>query len=252
LIPLLEDKSDAVRQAARRSLVILSFLALNPEEAQQIRSPRRGDVATPLAQLEKPVDFGPEPGASPSARAVAAKQWTQWWENRQPQLATTGKQATGEIEEAERLAAALLQTDADHRLTLVAKYRDSKGAQYSEALAIATARLSGEERQTLRQVLAERMARMKNTTLGQYLEDEDAELRRAAALGLSLRKSTAHFGRIIGLLMDSDPAVERAAHTALVSLSGEDFGPQVNATEEEKRQAATRWQTWWDTRPGSP
>jgi len=43
--------------------------------------------------------------------------------------------------------------------------------------------------------------------------------------------------------------VERAAHAALRSLSGKDYGPQVNATEDEKMEAVKRWQQWWVDRP---
>jgi hypothetical protein len=251
LIPLLEDKSDAVRQAARRSLVILSFLALNPQEAQRIRSRQHTDPPTPLAQLQSPVDFGPAPGAGPAARSRAVKEWTQWWAGREARLVTNYNPTEGYAGESQRLAGALLRADPRQRPQIVARYRDTKGAQYSEALALAIARLSGDDRQPLREALAGRMARMTNQTLGEYLQDEDAELRRAAALGLALRKSTAHFGRVIGLLLDSEPAVERAAHSALVSLSGEDFGPRVNASEEEKIQASAQWRKWWDDRPGS-
>src|SRR5687768_12485656 len=42
LIPLLDDPVDPIRQAARRSLVILSFLELNPEEAALIANPVPG------------------------------------------------------------------------------------------------------------------------------------------------------------------------------------------------------------------
>jgi hypothetical protein len=248
LIPLLQDKSDSVRQAARRSLVILSFLALNPEEAQRIRSPQRTGMATPLEQLQSPVDFGPKPGTQASARAEAVKKWTEWWAQRDTKLVTTSKLPAASATESAKLAAALLGADGHKRQEIVAKYRDAKGSQYSEALAIAIARLSGDDRQPLREALAARMARMKTATLRQYLRDEDAELRRAAALGFAQRNSTAQLGQIIGLLLDPEPAVERAAHTALVSLSGEDFGPHVNATEDEKAQAAARWRQWWESK----
>src|SRR4051794_2175436 len=50
LVPLLQDPSVPVRQAARRSLVILSFLALNPGEAALISSPVRSRPATSLSR----------------------------------------------------------------------------------------------------------------------------------------------------------------------------------------------------------
>jgi HEAT repeat protein len=248
LIPLLEDNSDAVRQAARRSLIILSFLTLNPEEAQRIRAPQRGVPETPLSQLKGAVDFGPQPGAKQAARARAVKQWKEWWADQRPTLNTFAGRATADDTEAGRLADTLAQVPPARRDDLVAKYRDSKGAQYTDALALAIARENGEARRQLREALAERMTRMTEKTLGQYLEDEDAEVRRAAALGLAMRESKAHVEGLIGLLRDPQPSVERAAHAALRSLSGEDFGPKVNATEAEKTEAASRWRRWWAKR----
>src|SRR5262245_42245208 len=69
LIDVLTDPHPAVRQAARRSLVILSFLALNPEEAALIASPNPSRPPKPLSELKRPVDFGPKPTAGPAARA---------------------------------------------------------------------------------------------------------------------------------------------------------------------------------------
>ena len=131
---------------------------------------------------------------------------------------------------------------------MVERYRDTKGVQYTEALALATAREQGEARRQLREALAERMTRMTEETLGRYLEDEDAEVRRAAALGLAMKECKAHVRGLIGLLLDPEPSVQRAAHAALCSLSGEDFGPRVNATEAEKLHAAGRWRKWWSER----
>lgn len=244
LIPLLEDKSEAVRQAARRSLIILSFLALNPEEARRIRSPDRHGVVTPLSELTKPMDFGPKPGTKPERWAQAAKQWREWWANSARTLVTIDRPATAGETEGQRLAAVLLRVAPERRQAMMAKYRESKGVQYTEALALASARESGEERRKLREALNERMARMTDKTLGHYLEDEDAEIRRAAALGLAMKESKAHCNELIGLLLDPQPSVGRAAHAALCSLSRKDFGPRINATEDEKMEAVKRWRQW--------
>jgi hypothetical protein len=194
LLPLLEDGSEAVRQAARRSLIILGFLALNPEEAQRIRSAPRNQVATPLSELNKPVDFGPNPGASPAARAQAVKQWRQWWADQEAQrsrgssvLVAAERGAAADTTEAGQLAAALLHAGPERRPEISATYQSGKGVKFTEALALAIAGESGEERRNLREALNERMARMTEKTLGQYLMDEDAEIRRAAALGLAMR-----------------------------------------------------------------
>jgi HEAT repeat protein len=253
LIPLLQDKSEAVRQGARRSLIILSFLALNPDEARRIRSRQSSGTATPLSKLNKPVDYGPQPGAKPVAQSQAVKQWKTWWDDhkarqlRTEQLVTIAGKEGGDTE-SERLAAELVQATPEHRRKITALYRDSKGVKYTEALALAIAVGKGKERLKLREALKERMTRMTEKTLGRYLEDEDAEIRRAAALGLAMKNSKTHLDALIHLLLDPQPFVERAAHAALRSLSGKDFGPKVNATEDEKRAAVKRWQQWWEVK----
>lgn len=250
LIPLLEDKSEAVQQSARRSLIILSFLALNPDEAQRIRSHQRSGTDKPLSKLNKPVDFGPEPGAKPAVRSKAVKQWKAWWaERKQRQLKTDQLTSSNGKEKSEseggKLAAALRKATPERRPVLIAQYRDGKGVQYTEALALVIAGESGEKRLKLRQVLTERMTRMTEKTLGSYLEDEDAEIRRAAALGLAKKGNRTNLDALIGLLLDPQPFVERAAHSALRRLSGKDFGPKVNATEDQKLEAVERWRRWW-------
>jgi hypothetical protein len=253
LIPLLQDQSEGVRQAARRSLIVLSFLALNPQEAALLRSPVRTRPPTPLSELQSPVDFGPAPGAPAGGRAEAVARWKEWWAGRRPRQLETNPGPSGVAPpESERLADALVKAGGERRQELLAQYRDTKGVQYSEALALTIARESGEGRQQLRDALARRMARMTDRTLGEYLRDEDAELRRAAALGAAARGKTEHLGRVIDLLLDAQPAVGRAAHAALCRLSGEDFGPRVNATERERTEAAARWRRWLRDRPRSP
>ena len=75
LIPLLLDNDDAVRQAARRSLVILSFLKLNPEVA----SAGPGQTGPPADKLTPARDFGPRPRAPVAGRKKAAEEWAEWW-----------------------------------------------------------------------------------------------------------------------------------------------------------------------------
>jgi hypothetical protein len=57
-----------------------------------------------------------------------------------------------------------------------------------------------------------------------------------------LRQNKQAVPQLADRLLDSEPAVALAAHAALISLLGEDRGPSLNATEEEKRQAVARWQ----------
>jgi HEAT repeat protein len=248
LIPLLEDQSDEVRQAARRSLVILSFLELNPEEATLIAAPNPSRPPTPLAKLNKPVDFGPAAGAGKAPQKAAVTKWTAWWAKRESTAARadllTSSLRSNHADSA-RLADALLKAKAGERAELIAQYRDTKGVQYTEALAVAIPMLPSDDREAPRAALADRMVRMTDLTLRRYLDDELAEIRRAAALGLAKRQTRAHSDRLADLLLDPEPLVGRAAHTALCQLSGQDFGPALDADEAAKGEAVERWKEWW-------
>ncbi len=247
IIPILNDSSDSVRQASRRSLIILNFLELNPEEAARLARPVAGSTPTPLANLTKPVDFGPASGASQPRREEAIAKWTEWWDERDRLARPVGAKIISSSavgEESERLAKALLAASAKARADMLAKYRDTKGVKYTEAMAVAIARSPYAEREELRDVLADRLIRMTDATLREYLDDSLPEIRRAAALGLAKRKSTDHADRLADMLLDSEPLVARAAHTALCQLSGKDLGPSVTANEAEKEEAALAWKKW--------
>jgi hypothetical protein len=241
LIGLLTDPVPAVRQAARRSLVILSFLALNPTEADLIASPKPTRPVKRLSELVKPVDFGPSPSANRKAQAAAAQKWTDWWED---QKAPKLKAVPSLADRQDELAAALLKAKGHQRETLIRRYQEARGGQYTVALAVAASGLKGDERREVRKALAERMARMTEATLGGYLEDDLAEVRRAAVLGVAMRDSKAHLPRMIDMLEDPDPAVVPAVVAALRSLSGKDFGPNLNAAQDERDEAIARWREW--------
>ena len=252
LIPLLEDSSNEVRQAARRSLVILSFLDLNPDEAALIASPNPSRPATPLAKLNKPVDFGPAAGAGKSVQKAAARKWSDWWANRDSTTRradlSTSSTLRSEHTDSARLAGALVRSAGRERTELVARYRDTKGVQYTEALAAAVAKLPSGERDELRDALAERMVRMTDLTLRRYLDDPLAEVRRAAALGLARRGTKTHADRLADLILDPEPLVGQSAHTALCQLSGQDFGPAIDADEAARAEAVEKWKAWWRER----
>ena len=147
--------------------------------------------------------------------------------------------------ESARLAGSLVRAPADEQGILLGKLRDSKGVQYTEALATAIPQLKGEAKTHGRDALAARLARMKATTLKNYLKDEDAEIRRAAALACAIKETKEHIPTLIDLLLDPEPVVERAAHTALKTLTGQDFGPALGANRAERAKAIVAWQLWW-------
>jgi len=147
--------------------------------------------------------------------------------------------------EATRLSRRLVDASGEKQTQLIAELRDGKGVLYTDALAGAIPRLEGDSRKKAREALAERLSRMTSATLGVKLDDDDPEVRRAAALALAMKEDRAHVGRLIELLDDRETTVTRAAHAALRSLSNEDFGPGADATRDERNQAMAAWRAWW-------
>src|SRR5262249_49752537 len=147
--------------------------------------------------------------------------------------------------EARRLADALVQAPAARQRAVLTDLVENKGAVYTDALAAAIPRLSGEAKQQARDGLARRLARMTAATLRDLTRDEAVEVERAAALAVELKGDRGLIPDLIALLEDPERPVARAAHAALKEMTGQDFGPAAQATPAERGQAAARWKAWW-------
>src|SRR5262249_30234519 len=118
------------------------------------------------------------------------------------------------------------------------------------ALAAAIDQLNGPLKTKAREALAERLARMTDATLRDMLQDEASEIRRAAALACAMKDEKEFVPGLANLLNDEQPAVVRAAYSALKALTGQDFGPPSNASSEERSRAAAAWKEWWQKQSG--
>ena len=114
-------------------------------------------------------------------------------------------------EDASRLIKKLLDVPADQREAVLSKLRDRKGAIYTQALAESIPQLMGPAKTEAREALAERLTRMTAATLLDKLRDDDAEIRRAAALACGMKEMTTHIPELIAVLEDADPVVPPAA-----------------------------------------
>jgi HEAT repeat protein len=85
---------------------------------------------------------------------------------------------------------------------------------------------------------------MKADTLANYLEDDDAEIRAAAALACGQKETRSHIPKLIKLLADKEVVVLHSAHAALKSLSGKDLGP-ASESSADRTQAISAWELWW-------
>lgn len=222
LIELLDDKDAEVRHTARHT----------------------------LTRLARGTDFGPKPSASKRTRRQAQQRWLDWLalqddKPRDPPAAHPEGQLiavdAGVLRRAEEMRAA----SAPRKEELLAEWRDRKGGEYTEALAYVLPRLSEPMRLKARRALAERLTRMTAATLHRMLQDDDAEIRRAAALACGKKHARDRIPDVLPLLDDEEPAVAKAARAALKTLSGEDFGPRPDADRTERALAAAAWKAWW-------
>ena len=84
---------------------------------------------------------------------------------------------------AGQLCAEVINAEGKKQQQALDRLRDAKGTKYTEALAEAIPQLhDADRRKAAREALAERLSRLKDHNLAFYLEDVDAEIRRATAL----------------------------------------------------------------------
>jgi hypothetical protein len=141
---------------------------------------------------------------------------------------------TAEEKEARGLARSLRTAPASERQGILDRLRDTRGVAYTEALAYTIPLLDGDLKKEARQALTLRLSRMKDSTLGDYLTDEDEEIRRAAALACGTKGTKAHLGQLVRMLRDGSSQVSRAAHAALKALTGKPYGLEP-----------AEWERWW-------
>ena len=147
--------------------------------------------------------------------------------------------------EVDKLTAELVEDSVGRWKPTLQRLRDGKGPEYTQALAQAIPQLEGYQKKDARQALAERLSKLKTSSLLGYMEDEDAELRRAAALACAMKEDSSAVGKLIDLLGDRERIVERAAHAALKELTKQDFGPAADADAAAKAEAIKKWKAWW-------
>jgi hypothetical protein len=248
LIDQLTDPSDAVRQAARRSLVMLSFFPIRAERMATADNSSSGDKGAAKSAV---VDFGPKSQANKPAQEEAANKWRAWWNEhggiekaKRSEIRSVRSGAIPE-REAALLSAELVYADSAQQAERLTRYRNEKGSVYTDAIVDALPSLNGEILQTARLSLAERLSRMTAATLRDRLGDLRPELRRAAALGWAMKEDRDAIPELIPMLADPDDFVVRGVNAALKSLTGQDFGPARNATPTERTAAVAAWKSWW-------
>lgn len=155
--------------------------------------------------------------------------------------------STAETDKGGKLAAALIAAEAAERAELLKQYRDTKGGEYTDALARAAAKMTGEAQTQTREALATRLTRMTSTTLNDLMRDRDRELRRGAALAAAAKgkeRFSEFSASLIRLVADDEAMVSQAARATLKSLTGQDFGPESGAGPADRGKALVAWRNW--------
>lgn len=120
-----------------------------------------------------------------------------------------------------------------------------RGDEAIAALGSAAASVSDSEmKQYARKALERSLSRLGPAALKEKLKDDRSEVRAAAARVVGAKKL--RFGaELIDLVSDEEDDVRKAARGALVKLSGNDYGPEPNADEAKRAEAANKWKAWW-------
>ncbi len=140
--------------------------------------------------------------------------------------------------EAARLCQELVRATPDKQPGLLAKLKEQPGAAATPALAAAIPQLPEEMRVKVRQALTERLTRLPPSALREKLAEEDAEIRRAAALACAKKEDRSLIPNLIDLLDDGDVQVGRVVRSTLKTMTGHDYADP------------SAWQMWWSGQGG--
>jgi hypothetical protein len=156
-------------------------------------------------------------------------------------------------EDINLLARQVLRASGTSQQDLLDQLSSTRGSEKTLALLDVIYHAEADLQSRARDALAQRMTRMTTSTLDRYLEHEDTELRRAAALAVGMKKADNLIPKLIQALSDSDPHVVQAARASLKTLSGgRDWGPDPDADRSERARAIASWQIWWKENRNQP
>jgi hypothetical protein len=266
----LRDDSPVVRQITLQ-VIAHRRLPLEGDLIEQIRDPRVANTAhEALVRLSRGTDFGPYPGSSRRGIDRSIEKWRQWLTLQQStaphrSAAAEGKRdASASLEivlpvlsqdekpalpsEVDRAFNELINSKGNGQLSTLARLRDAKDSESTEAIALAIPKLSGDIQQQARDALTERLTRLSSAVLRDKLQDDNLEVRCATALACGRKIARDLIADLLQLLDDPEMAVVQSARVALTELTGEDFGPTSDADQRGRGDAVAAWRKWWKER----
>lgn len=231
--------------------------------------PIRDTTHQVLVRVARGTDFGPIPSASQRGIDRSIDKWKHWLALQQsasPETlaknAAAGKKAkipppeivpivlvrderSALSPELAKLSEELVNAKGDEQMAVLARLRDAKGIDNTDALALAIPKLSGDIKRQARGALVQRLTRMTAATLRDKLQDDNVEVRRAGTLACGRKNAKEHIADLLQLLDDPEKDVVQSARLALTELTGEDFGPASDADRRGRDEAAAAWRKWW-------
>jgi hypothetical protein len=194
-------------------------------------------VMAPLEQfrevVQAPVDgvAGNEPASEEQAKPAEAK-------------VSVTAQDIAKMSVAE-LAATLSRADSASQSLIVKKLYATRGEEATLALAQAIPSLDVELQAPSRAVLANRMVPLNAETIQRCIQRTDApELRTALSAALAKRRDRKLLMVVAEMLKDPTTEVADAAQQTLSEATGQNMGPFVGATAEQRAAVINRWQVW--------
>jgi hypothetical protein len=235
----------AVQSIHRRRMHVERELIESLEDEQPLI---RHGARQALVRLARGADFGPRPAADRMERKQAVRRWQTW-------LALQKRTSDADVEEpapadpaeaeAVRLAIELVQAKNDVETPLLERLRSAPEPQGTLALTTAIAELKGPRQAQARFALAKRLSDDPEAALKKRITDENAEVRRAAAVAVGRKKAKTLLPDTLKLLEDQEADVAQAARATLKQLTGKDFGPAPKATPLDRSIAVGQWYQWW-------
>jgi len=277
LSAFLRSESAEERLAAVR-MIRAAGLPLGDELLRLLSDPDAAvcqEARAALRQLARNEDFGPEPDASPEARAEAIGKWRSWWAKQ----AANSVYSQVEKQSNEALLKTLGSGDANERWAAVVVVRTRRLPYYGELISLLRDRdlsVRREARRALTQLadgrdfgpddnaapaavdqavaqwqrwqklvgLVAKYQGAPQATIVETFKHPDA-LERLAAVTVARQKGLDLPEQLIALLRDTDEAIRQEARHALVQLAGgTDYGPSENTDAAAADEAANRWQKW--------
>jgi hypothetical protein len=149
--------------------------------------------------------------------------------------------------DTEKLAADLVSAPLVQQESLLDKLAEREGDQVTRALALALPQLPETLWKKGRKLLAQRLVRLPVAELRGHLREGKDEMLRAAISAAGKSKGRGAVPDLVACLDQGDPDLLWSLRMSLFELTGQDFGPALDASAEQRQQVQVRWKAWLES-----